>query len=438
MNETANDRYAPRVLTDPFIKALKPAPAGQRYAVADALVPGLKVRVTDKGSKSFVLWRRYGGAPNPAARSLGKVGAITLAQARDKARGWLELVSKGEDPAALERARREVEKEKRDNTFGAVFEDFLKRHVKGQRKAGQVEREMRKDLLPFWRDKPVTAITHQNIRRLIEGIVDRGAPRQAHSVLTHCKTFFGWVVERGVYGIELSPAAAIKPKILIGEKNVRQRVLTDNEIAAFWRATGRMSYPAGPLFRMLLLTGQRKNEIGHARWREFDLNQKLLTVPPERFKSDSTHMVPLSDDAVALLETLPRWNAGDFLFSTTGGVKPVRDLDTPKKKLDRHMLRILQAMARRRGDDPATVELPPFVLHDLRRSMRTRLAELRIPDPVSEMVIGHGKKGLARIYDQHKYINEMREALEAWAAKVRTIVEPPTKDNVVDFPQAAS
>jgi hypothetical protein len=261
MTENANDRSgthvvvapghlgAPRVLTEPFIKALKPAPAGQRYAVADAVVPGLKVRVTDRGSKSFILWRRFGGAPNPAARSLGKVGVISLAEARTKARGWLELVSKGEDPAALERARREAEQLKRDNTFGAVFEDFLKRHVKGnkQRRGAQVEREMRKDLLPFWRDTPVTSITHKDIRQRIEKIVDRDAPRQAHTVLTHTKVFFSWVVERGIYGVELSPAAAIKPKILIGEKNVRQRVLTDNELAAFWRATGRMAYPAGPL-----------------------------------------------------------------------------------------------------------------------------------------------------------------------------------------------
>jgi integrase len=423
MNETANDRYAPRVLDVPFIKSLKPAPAGQRYAVADAVVPGLKVRVTDKGSKSFILWRRFGGAPNPAARSLGKVGAISLADARTKARGWLELIAKGEDPAALERARREAEKEKRDTTFAAVFKDFLARHVKGQRKAAAVEREMKKDLLPSWGDKPVTAITRLHITKLIEGIVDRGAPRQAHTVLTHTKVFFGWVVERGIYGVEVSPAAAIKPKRLIGEKNVRQRVLTDAEIAAFWRATERMSYPSGPLFRMLLLTGQRKNEIGHARWREFDLAEKLLTVPPERFKSDSTHMVPLSGEVMALLETLPRWNAGDFLFSTTGGDKAVKDLDTPKKKLDREMLAILKEMAQSRGDDPASVELPNFVLHDLRRTMRTRLSSLRIPDAVAEMIVGHGKKGLARVYDQHKYLDEMREALTAWAAKVRSIVE---------------
>jgi hypothetical protein len=116
----------PRVLTEPYIKALKAAPAGQRYAVADALVPGLKVRVTDRGAKSFILWRRYGGAANPAARALGSVGVLTLAAAREKARGWIETIKRGQDP-------RHVAAEREDKSFGAVMEEYLKRHVAGKR-----------------------------------------------------------------------------------------------------------------------------------------------------------------------------------------------------------------------------------------------------------------------------------------------------------------
>lgn len=110
-----------RVLTEPFIRSLKPAPAGQRYAVADALVPGLKIRVTDKGNKSFILWRRYGGAPNPAARALGAVGTLTLAAARTKARSWLEQIKAGEDPRAVERAHRAAEEALKAATFGASW-----------------------------------------------------------------------------------------------------------------------------------------------------------------------------------------------------------------------------------------------------------------------------------------------------------------------------
>src|SRR4029077_6195151 len=102
---------APRTLTEPYIKALKPAPAGQRYAIADALVPGLKVRVTDKGSKSYILWKRYGGAAHPAARALGTVGELTLAEARQRAREWIAAIKHGEDPRGATG----------DDTFGSIL-----------------------------------------------------------------------------------------------------------------------------------------------------------------------------------------------------------------------------------------------------------------------------------------------------------------------------
>ena len=221
----------PRILTEPYVRSLKAAPAGQRYAVADALVPGLKVRVTDRGTKSFILWRRYGGAANPAARALGPVGVLSLAAARDKARSWIETIKRGQDP-------RHAAAEREDNSFGAVMEEYLKRHVAGKRKARGVEREIRKELLPRWRGRPLSSITRKDVTRLVDEIKDRGAPYQAHNMLGHAKTFFNWAIERGIYGIETSPCDRIKPSRLIGPKAPRQRVSNDIEIAAFWRATG--------------------------------------------------------------------------------------------------------------------------------------------------------------------------------------------------------
>ena len=164
---------------------------------------------------------------------------------------------------------------------------------------------------------------------------DRDAPYQARNVLAHVKTFFGWAIEHGYGGIETSPCDRIKPSRLIGPASPRQRVLSDIEIAAFWRATGRMGYPIGALFQMLLLTGQRRSEVAEARWCEFDLRNQLWTVPPERFKSDSTTRVPLSADVLALLKTLPRWK-GDFLFSSTGGKKPVNGFSKAKAARSPH------------------------------------------------------------------------------------------------------
>jgi integrase len=388
----------PRNLTEPLIRNLKPAAPGRRYAIADAVVPGLKIRVTDKGAKSFVLWRRYPGAKNSAAaRSLGKVGELKLADARTKARAWLALLAQGKDPS--------VEDAASVTTFGVAVEDYLARHVKGLRTARGAEREIRNELLPHWARRPLNEITRSDVIRLIDRIVARPAPGQARNIFGHIRTFFNWAVEHGL--VEASPADRVRPARLIGPKMPRQRVLTDAEIKEFWRAAVRMPYPYGPMYQMLLLTGQRRGEVAGARWREFDLAAKTWTVPPERFKSNSVHVVPLTDEVLALLAALPRWQNCDALFSNDGRV-PVNRFSAAKRTLDRTM------------SAPAT-----FVIHDLRRTVRTRLSALRVPDAVAEMVIGHGRKGIQRVYDQHTYLDEMREALESWAARLHTIVEPP-------------
>jgi integrase len=232
--------------------------------------------------------------------------------------------------------------------------------------------------------------------------------------------------------IEANPARLLKRSAVIGPKKHRQRVLGDTELRAFWRASSQLDYPFGPFFRLLLLTGCRLDELGGARWREFELERKTWTIPAERFKSDSEHMVPLTDDALAVLATLPRFNSGDFLFSTTFGKAPVRGFSKAKERLDRHMLGALRELAELRGDDPKGVELTGFVNHDLRRTVRTRLSALKVQDHIAEAVIGHGRKGIARVYDMHRFEDEKREALTLWAGRLRTIVEP-SPANVVEL-----
>src|SRR5262249_12688455 len=160
-----------------------------------------------------------------------------------------------------------------------------------------------------------------------------------------------------------SPCDRMKPKDVIGAKAMRNRVLTDAELRALWRVTEGLDYPYGPLFRMLSLTGQRKSEVAEARWSEFDLSRKLWTIPAERMKADAPHVVPLSDDVLKILEALPRFKKGEHLFSTTFGVRPVNGFSKAKEILDKAMLTQLGQLA-------------PFVIHDIRRTMRTGLSAL--------------------------------------------------------------
>ena len=415
---TASKSPGRRVLTEPFIRSLKPDAGGRRYAVSDALVPGLVLRIAPSGTKSFMLMVRWNGAAQPSARALGRVGELTLAKARDKAREWLDIRSQGKDPRELERARREAEAESKATTFGAVMEEFITRVVRKRRHGARDEREIRKELMPRWKAKPLSAITQRDVVKLIDSITDRGAQRQAHVLFSHVRGFFRWCVERGAYGIEASPTDRLRPASLIGPKATRDRVLNDNEIAAFWRACDGLGYPSGPLHQLLLLLGQRKNEVGQARWSEVDLESKVLVIPASRYKSGVEHTVPLSDDAVAIIEKLPRFADCDYLFSFDGR-RPVAPYShDAKRAIDQSMIGELGT-------------LKPFVVHDLRRSVRSRLSALHVNSEVAEAVLGHQRRGVAGVYDRYTYATEKREALEAWAIRLRSIIEPAEPSNVV-------
>lgn len=454
----------PRVnLTDAKIRALAPAATGKRYEVQDALLPGLLVRVTDTGHKTLLLRVRIpgrvdpkSGRVNPVRRALGDYGLINLDEARDKAREWLRLIEKGVDPQEeVERQRRAEARQRekdRDNSFKALADAYIrhKRRV-GHRRTDATEREVNRHLISRWGTLPVTEIARRDVVAMVNSIVDSGKLRTAHDVFGHARAIFGWAVDQGVYDIEHSPCALVRPARLIGEKKIRKRVLSDHELFAYWRATSRLDYPLRQFYRVLLLTGQRLNEVagmrrrelhpdfvrllrqeGEIEWSKVPRDVRLWTIPAERFKSDATHVVPLTEAVCEELASVPTFSGGDHVFTSTAGKKPINGFSQAKAKLDRHMLLTLRALARRAGDDPTTVELEPWVQHDLRRTVRTRLSWLRVPHEVSELVIGHALKGLDRVYNQHQFLDERHEALEEWAARLLSIVAPRT-DNVVEF-----
>lgn len=419
-------------LTDRSVKALKPAPKGKRVEVWDDLVRGFGVRVTDKGVKTFVTYARFRG--KPTRRTVGRVDRISLSDARQTAKDWLEKAG-SEDPLEIKRAERRAAREADEASFGAAMEVFIRRHVSRTRGAKDAEREIRKELMPRFADKHLGEITRRDVAKMVGEIRDRGAPYQAHAVFSHVRWFYNWILEQPEYEdfVSSSPCDRLKPKRLIGEKKHRTRTLSDEELRAYWHAAGKLGYPYGPLFRLIALTGARKTEAGGARWPEFDMEEGLWTIPPERYKSDKVHVVPLSEDAITLIEGLPAFKQGNFVFTTTGGRMPVNGWSKAKTRLDRLMTRALRALARKRGDDPKKVRLEPFVTHDVRRTMRTRLSQLKIEERVAERVIGHGPQGLAKVYDQWAFLDEKREALTAWALKLRTIVDPPPPATVHDI-----
>ncbi len=249
---------------------------------------------------------------------------------------------------------------------------------------------------------PVTALKRSQIAAMLDHCATRAGPVMADRTLAYLRAALNWYEAR----TDDWRSPLVRGMARAGARE-RTRVLDDCELRSVWTATADGA-PFSRLVRVLLLTGQRRGEVAGMIWSELDLAGRLWTIPEARFKSGQAHMVPLSEPVLELLWVEPWGSAsprpGRYLFGTTGGLRPLSGFGKPLVRL--------HARSRTRG----------WRLHDLRRTVRTRMAALRVPHAVAELVLGHGKRGLARVYDQYSYLPEMREALERWSQELARIV----------------
>jgi len=271
---------------------------------------------------------------------------------------------------------------------------------------------------PIWRARPVAEITRRDvIARLDEIKASRGKFAARHA-LNAIRRFFAWAAESERFGLDESPAERIKDKTFgIGGRDLkRRRVLDDDELRDVWEAAATLGYPQGSLVQELMLTGQRLNDVARARRPELDVPGAMLKVPPERYKSGVAHEVPLAKRAVQIIQGMPRFASG-FIFTTTGGARPIGAFSKMKSKLDAYI-----AKAREKRD---AEPMKPWILHDLRRTVRTRLmSDCGVDAFIAERVIGHALPGLHGVYDQGTHRPQKRAALEKWEAVLLGIVEP--------------
>jgi integrase len=397
------------VLTDRYLKSLKPAPVGKRVVHWDTARPSFGCRITDRGVVSFFVMRRMRGKSQPVRVVLGRYPEIGLAQARKLATAAISDLVAGVHPR--ERARRE-----QTNTFAILAEAFLQRPAATKlRTAGAIEKVVRRHLVPRWGTRPAAEIKRGDVITLIEAIDRESGPYMAAKAFALASEVFRFGIMHELASLQSNPCHPLKPSDFVGEMAPRQRVLTDAEIALFWWATQgeirngiESTYPGGPFARFLLLTAVRRSEAACMTWGEVDLDHGLWVIPGHRTKSGGAHEVPLPLMAVDLLRSLPRFAGGDFVFSTTGGRNGIRSFGLYKAAID----------ARATG-------LVNWRFHDLRRTARTNLASLGVSPFIAELILGHQQKGVHAVYDIHRYEIEKREALERWASRLRDIVTPP-------------
>jgi integrase len=281
-------------------------------------------------------------------------------------------------------------------TFGAVAEAWIGKVAKLKNDSWKLqERRLEMHVYPRWKDRKILEIRRGDVRELIEGIEGDVLPNR---VLAVVKTVFRYALSRD--WIETSPAEGIaKPK----DETERDRVLDMAEVRRVWDASALLGYPGGSYVRLLLLTAQRRSEVAGMRWDDLDLPESTWTLSAAVTKSDRAHLVPLSKEAVKLIEGLPE--LGDYVF-TTDGKTSISGFAKLKTRLDSFLTAT--------GD-----ELPAWTFHDLRRTAATHMVRLGVLEEVVGRVLNHAPKGVtARVYALHSYQPEKRRALERWAAEV--------------------
>ena len=430
-------RGSAKHLTDPGIGKMSKAKKGKRVERFDAGAPGLALRITEKGVKSWSVYYRLDGKHQRL--TLGTWPAIGVAVARDQARVIKSRAKAGVDPKKAREAEIAAAEAEVSDTFGAIAEQYIKieclervlqngKVLPPKLKRGwEVERIIRRELMPHWQHRPIAELRKRDAIKLTEALVDAGTPAAAHRLHEVIRRIGRWATRQDK--IDLNPFTEMDrpaPKV------VRGRVLNPDEIVAVWRAWDTMGYPFGTLGKLLLATAQRLNEVAQMRWIEIDRDNALWVIPAGRTKSDRESEVPLSSLALEVLDAVPRFTDDTFVFTNTSGRRAVTGFSRMKTRTDTLILEAAREQAEDAGENPESVELMPhWRTHDLRRTARTGLAELGIPQIVAERVLNHAERNaIIKTYDRHEYAAEKRDALERWALRLREITEPPP-ENVV-------
>lgn len=372
-------------------------PKGKRdFIFFDDDVSGFGLRVREGGSRTWVYQYRIGTKQRRMV--LGSAKSVPLGLARENA-GKLEAkVRLGGDPAmAKETARRDA-----DNTFGALLDQYLKAREPEWRPRSKAEitRHLKKHAKKL-HNMPMAAISQANIAGLLRDLAEDAGAATANRVRASLCAFFSWVITEGIRLPEGNVASYTKKR----EEKSRDRVLSAAELRVIWKACDADDY--GAVIKLLMLTGQRANEI--ALLRTDELSDDQIELPSERTKNGRAHIVPLSDPAKAILAKFETENR-KFVFGRddTG----FQGWSKAKEQLDARI-----------AEDKA---LKHWVIHDLRRTVATHMADIGVQPHIIEAVLNHvsgHKGGVAGIYNRATYDKEKREALNLWGEHVMALVE---------------
>lgn len=382
------------------------------FEIPDAKIIGLRLVVQPSGFKSWAVRYRHHGRNRKL--TLGPYPRIALDQARKLASAALRGVAEGNDPAGekSEARRRMLAGLEDEALFGASWDRYISEYVRPNLKASsanEIERLGTVLILPKFRKRRLAEIKDHDIKALMLAQKKRGAPIQANKVFTTLRAFLNWCRRELILRTESPCTGLQKPEV----EKPRDRVLTDQEIKWLWRACDEIGFPFGPMVKLLLLTAARREEARAMTGREIDRTTRLWTLPPARVKNGREHSIYLADAALAVLDASPRIRGKRGLVFTVTGETPCSGFSRAKTRLDALMT------------EYAGQEIAPWVIHDLRRTVASGMARLRVSLPVIERCLNHisgSFGGIVGVYQRHEFADEKQTAFESWARHVELLL----------------
>jgi integrase len=403
-------------LTQAKIQGLE-LPAGKTEAIFfDDDLPGFGLRLRDGGSKNWIV--QYALGAKQRRMTIGSIKVLDASKARTTARDLLARVRLGQDPAA---ERREARAKASDAPLGAIVDRFLA--WKESRLRPSSYRATRRYLKEIW--KPLHALHLTNISRAdvaarLGAVAEEHGPIAADRARAALSAFFTWAIREGL--CEINPVIGTNKA---AELKSRERVLLDEEIKVIWHALPDSDF--GRIVRLLILTGQRREEIGGLRWSEVDKAKRLIRLPSGRTKNHRVHDVPLTKAALAILNAQPVRDGRNLVFGD-GPRSNEQDVDGAREAGFQGWSKSKTAL------DAKTKGIRPWRLHDIRRTVATRMADLGVQPHIVEAVLNHvsgHKAGVAGVYNRAAYADEKTAALELWAKHVDRLVSGKSREKAV-------
>jgi integrase len=395
-------------LTPAFVDRAEAASGANRTTYWDLGLPGFGLMVTANGHRSYVVQYRAAGR----SKRMHLKAGLTLRTARKEAKAILGAVAKGNDPLG---ERRKAERAESD-TLRAIVEEYLTREGGRLRSIGERRAALARHALPKLGARQIGDITRTDIVRLLDRIADQSGAPMADHVLAYLRRVMTWHASRT--DDFRSPIVRGMARTRPSQRR-RQRVLSDDELGAIWRAAEASQSAFGYVVQFLLLTATRRTEAAAMRRREV-LGSDWI-IPQERYKTGLELVIPLSPAAQGLLAAVPKIGKSGLVF-TTDGKHALGGFSKFKRAFDAKVL------AELRKQNPEA-ELPRWTLHDLRRTARSLMSRVGVPSDHAERCLGHVLPGIRGTYDRHEYLNEKRRAFEVLATLIERIVNP--MNNVV-------